>query len=135
VFVVDASVALAWCFADETSDYADRILGRLEQDEAVAPAIWSLELSNGLRTAERRGRLHASELPRLRELLRALPVKIEPVELRAALSEVLELARSLDLTSYDASYVALAARRGMALATADARLRAACEQARVEVLA
>lgn len=113
----------------------DRILGRLEHDEAVAPAIWSLELADGLRTAERRGRLHASELPRLRELLRALPVKIEPVELTAALSEVLELARSLDLTSYDASYVALAARHGMALATADARLRAACEQARVEVLA
>jgi predicted nucleic acid-binding protein len=56
VFVVDASVALAWCFADETSDYADRILGRLEQDDAVAPAIWPLELANGLRTAERRGR-------------------------------------------------------------------------------
>ena len=37
--------------------------------------------------------------------------------------------------SYDASYVALAARHGMALATADARLRAACEQSRVEVLA
>jgi predicted nucleic acid-binding protein len=68
-------------------------------------------------------------------LLRALPVKVEPVELTAAIGEVLELARSLDLTSYDASYVALAARRGMALATADARLRAACEQAGIDVLA
>ncbi len=68
-------------------------------------------------------------------MLRALPVKVEPVELTAAIGEVLELARSLDLTSYDASYVALAARRGMALATADARLRAACEQAGIDVLA
>ena len=134
MFVVDASVALAWCFADETSTYADRVLEQLAQDEAVAPAIWPLEVANGLRTAERRGRLDPSELPRVRELLGGLPVRVEVIELGAALGEVLEVARSLALTAYDAAYVALAARRGLALATVDDALRQACERAGVSLV-
>lgn len=135
MFVVDASVALAWCFADETSAYADRVLDRLEGEEAVAPAIWPLEIANGLRTAERRGRIDPSELPRVRELMRSLPVRLETIELDVALGEVLEVARALDLTAYDAAYLAIAVRRGLALATADDALRRACEQAGVDLVA
>lgn len=133
MFVVDASVTLAWCFSDEATEYADRILGRLERDEALAPSIWPLEVANGLRTAERRGRLRPAQLPRLRELLGALPVRVELVELAAATGEVLEAARTHDLTAYDAAYLTLAARRGLALATVDERLRTACERAGVEL--
>ena len=135
MLVVDASVVLAWCFADETSDAADRVLDRLEHDEALAPAIWPLEVANGLRTAERRGRLDLADLARVRELLQALPVQVEGVVLDTALGEVLDIARRLDLTAYDAAYLALAARRGLPLATVDDRLRRACEQAGVELVA
>jgi predicted nucleic acid-binding protein len=135
VFVVDASVALAWCFADESSESADRALDRLEQDEALAPAIWPLEVANGLRTAERRGRLDLADLAYVRELLLSLPVEIEGVALGTALGEVTDLARQLDLTAYDAAYLALAARHGVALATVDERLRQACEKAGVELVA
>ena len=38
MFVIDASVALAWCFDDDASGSADDALGRLENDEAIAPA-------------------------------------------------------------------------------------------------
>jgi len=31
IFVVDASVALAWCFEDETSSFTDGLLDRLRQ--------------------------------------------------------------------------------------------------------
>ena len=48
------------------------------------------------------------------------------MDLGAALSEVTDLARHLELTAYDAAYVALAARLGLPLATTDARLRSAC---------
>lgn len=134
MFVVDASVALAWCFADEASDVADQTLVRLEQEEALAPAIWPLEVANGLRTAERRGRLDLADLGRVRELLVSLPIRIEGLELDAALGEVIEIARRLELTAYDAAYLALAARRGLALATVDDRLRQACEDAGVELV-
>jgi predicted nucleic acid-binding protein len=131
VFVVDASVTLAWCFSDEASDAADEALGRLEHDQAIAPAIWPLEVANGLRTAERRGRLELADLPRIRDLLLSLPVQVEGVELRTALGEVTEMARSLDLTAYDAAYLALAARLGLSLATVDDRLRRAAASAGV----
>ena len=133
MFVVDASVALAWCFEDEASLYADQILGQLEAGNAWAPSIWPLEIANALRVAEKRKRLNAAEIPRLRQLLGALPVAVEPVDVESALGEVLELARALDLTSYDAAYVALALRRQAPLATADAALREAARKAGVSL--
>ena len=69
MFVIDASVALAWCFDDESSVAADRVLGRLEHEAALVPAHWPLEIANALRTAERRDRVKAADLPRLRALL------------------------------------------------------------------
>ena len=134
MFVIDASVALAWCFEDESSVDADRVLARLEQEEALAPAHWPLEIANALRTAERRGRMEASEMPRLRALLAALPVEIAPVELTTATGGILEAARTYDLTTYDAAYLELAAIRGLPLATVDERLRAACARTGVEVV-
>jgi predicted nucleic acid-binding protein len=135
VFVIDASVALAWCFADELSEDADVVLGRFEHEAAIAPAIWALEVANGLRTAERRGRLELADRARVRDLLLSLPVEVVAVDLQLALGEVTELARDLGLTAYDAAYVALAARRGLALATVDDRLRQAAASAGVEIVA
>lgn len=66
---IDASVALAWCFADELSETADAALSRLEHETAIAPAIWPLEVANGLRTAEWRGRPDLADMARVRDLL------------------------------------------------------------------
>lgn len=44
-FVLDNSVAMAWCCEDEATDYGDRILDRLQDEEALTPAIWPLETS------------------------------------------------------------------------------------------
>ena len=134
MFVVDASVALAWCFGDEDSDAADAALEALVDGEAVAPAIWPFEVANALRTAEKRGRLDLSDAGRVRSLLLALPVEVEGIDLGAALGEVAEVARTLDLTAYDAAYLALAARRGLPLATVDDRLRRAAVAAGIPLL-
>ena len=134
MFVVDASVTLAWCFSDEGSAAADLALDRLEHEDAIAPPIWPLEVANGLRTAERRGRLDLADLARVRDLLLSLLVEVEAVDLRAALGEVTEIARSLDLTAYDAAYLVLAARRGIPLATADDRLKRASAAAGVALV-
>ena len=134
MFVIDASVTLAWCFADESSGEADAVLDRLEREAVLAPAHWPLEIANALRTAERRGRLDATDLPRLRALLAALPVEIVPVELATATGGVLEAARTYGLTAYDAAYLDLAAVKAVPLATIDDRLRDACAHAGVETL-
>ncbi len=63
MFVIDASVTLAWCFGDQASEAVDEALDRLGREDVIAPAIWPLEVANGLRTAERRGRLALADLP------------------------------------------------------------------------
>jgi predicted nucleic acid-binding protein len=133
-FVLDASMALAWCFDDERSDRTDRVLGRLPADDALTPAIWPLEVANALRTAERRGRLGPGELATAAGLLLGLPIRVEAIGAAEALGGIADLARSLDLSVYDAAYLHLAITRGLPLATADERLRRACTEAGVELV-
>lgn len=130
-FVMDASVALSWCFEDEASSYADRIQDLLARDVALVPSIWPLEVANALRTAERRRRLRSAEVMRFTELLQALPIMVDSPLLPRALGSVLAVARTYHLTCYDASYVELAVREGMPLATQDKRLQDVCTRAGV----
>ena len=134
MFVVDASVTLAWCFDDEATAATEAVLRRLLLEGAMAPAHWSLEVGNGLRFGERRGRIDRAKVASAESLLTDLLVDIVPVDIPTMLSAI-EVARRLDLTVYDAAYLDLAARRGLALATVDQQLIAACRRARVRVIA
>jgi predicted nucleic acid-binding protein len=128
MFVLDASVTLGWCFGDEEHAYAERVLRRLAKESAVVPAIWLFEVANGLVVAERRGRLTAGDVARVRAALAALPIEWEAPSVDKTLGEVLELARTHALSAYDAAYLELAMRRGCPLATADLALRAAAAE-------
>lgn len=133
MFVIDASIVLAWCLDDEKSELADSAIERLLAEGGVAPAHWPLEVTNGLRTAERRGRIDEPALRRLGPRLTQLPVDIAPVELSTALG-VIEPARTHDLSVYDAAYLDLAEFRGLGLATVDARLAEACRVAGIALI-
>lgn len=127
-FVLDASVALAWCFEDEGGAYAPEVLASLRHTEAVVASLWPLEVCNGLVVAERRDRLDAAAATRFIELLRSLPIVVDPVARRRALTSVRALARARDLSAYDASYLELAVRLGVPLATLDSGLRRAARK-------
>ena len=133
MIVVDASVTLAWCLSDEADNYAERILERVVAESAAAPAHWPLEVANGIRSAERRGRVVENEVSDIARLLDNLAVEVVPVELTTALWSVLDLAREHDLSAYDAGYLGLARHRGLELATLDETLRQACQRAGVQV--
>ncbi|MBX6314439.1 MAG: type II toxin-antitoxin system VapC family toxin [Isosphaeraceae bacterium] len=55
-FVLDSSIALAWCFADENDACADAIAAQFPSIEAFVPSLWPLEIANVLLLGERRGR-------------------------------------------------------------------------------
>ncbi|HWO73408.1 MAG TPA: type II toxin-antitoxin system VapC family toxin [Dehalococcoidia bacterium] len=133
-FVLDASVALAWHFEDEASAYVDRVLERLREDDALVPAIWPLEVANGLLAAERRGRLSAADVAAAHGILSDLPVTMNTLTLDEALGSVLDLARAQGLSAYDAAYLGLAMREGLALATQDDDLRAAATRVGVALV-
>ena len=75
--VVDASMAIAWLFADERSDAAHAVMGRVVSDGAVVPSLWRLEVANVLRNAVRRGRCDEAYVDRSLERLSRFPVDIE----------------------------------------------------------
>jgi predicted nucleic acid-binding protein len=133
-FVLDCSVTLSWLLPDERGAATDALIDELERTTAVAPAIWPYEVANALLVAQRRARIGDDDLLRVRRALAALPIEVEAVASDHVLSAVSDLGRRLEITSYDAAYVELAARRRLPLATLDARLRKACAALKVEVL-
>lgn len=131
-FVLDASLALAWCFEDEGGEYPVRVLEVLGRSEAVVASLWTLEVSNGLLAAERRGRVEPQEATRAAQLLMALPIVVDPVERSRALTTTYRLARTRGLSTYDAAYLELAVRLGLPLASLDRELNEAAVAEGVE---
>ena len=133
-FVVDNSITLAWCFEDEQTDPVMALLDRVAETGALAPQLWPIEAINGLLTAERRGRISTTIRRRLTGFLRELPISIDVDTASQAWIATAQLAEQHGLTSYDATYLELAQRRGLPLATSDKQLAAAAQQAGVELL-
>jgi predicted nucleic acid-binding protein len=131
-FVLDSSTALARAAPDETLTPGVRRL--LETDTAVAPALWLFETVNGLEMMRRRGRLDEQAASDALDVLRLLPVEIEPADFKRNVHAVLPVARKYRLTVYDAAYLELARRRRLPLATLDDSLRRAARKARVRVI-
>jgi predicted nucleic acid-binding protein len=121
-FVVDNSVVMSWCFKDETNSYADIVLNMLTKVSAVVPSIWPLEVVNVLLSAERQKRLSKSDSIRFLTLLSQLPIFVEYERPEKMMKELLALARTSNLSSYDASYLDLAMRKGLPIATLDNKL-------------
>jgi predicted nucleic acid-binding protein len=133
--VVDASVSISWTFEDERTPYARSVLESLRHERAVAPAIWPLELCNAVLTAIKRERIQQHDATRLLAYLLELPVDVDQATTFMFITqEILTLGLAYRLSAYDASYLELAIRRGLPLATQDARLAAAAEGAGVEIL-
>lgn len=126
--VIDASLAMAWCFDDEPSDYADSIARRLGDLELVVPAHWSLEVTNAFLTGERRGRCGPENVRAWLEFLRGLPIRRDDSTPSRAWHETLALARETGLTSYDAAYLELAVRLRAPLGSLDKHLRRAAKE-------
>ena len=133
-FVVDNSVVMSWCFQDEINPYADFILDRLEEVAAFVPSIWPLEVGNVLLVAERHHRLSEADSARFLTLLSELPIFIEQEEPERMFKEILALARQYKLSPYEASYLDLAMRKGLPIATRDKHLKAAAQRSRVPLV-
>ncbi len=130
-FVVDNSVVMSWCFEDEGNSYAEAVLESLETGEAFVPAIWPLEMGNVLLVAERKKRLSEASVIRFLTLVNSLPITVEQETPERMLKEIISLAREHGLSTYDASYLDLAMRLGLPIATQDASLMKAAQKCRV----
>ncbi len=133
--VLDASVAVAWCFEDETTPFTERVLDLVvKAAEVLVPAIWPFELSNALLSAERRKRITLAQTTSLLTRIAAFPIVVEPPRITQVFDQILSAARQRNLTAYDAAYLELTLRRGVPLATLDEDLRAAATAAGIKLV-
>jgi predicted nucleic acid-binding protein len=135
-FVLDASVALRWFLDGSASPYADRVKQLLiKGGRAVVPALWHLEMSNGLAVAERLSILSSADIDRALLNIEQLAAQgMETSSPFVSARQALLTAREYKLSAYDAVYLDLARHERLPLASLDERLRAAAGQAGVELL-
>ncbi len=130
-FVLDCSIALAWCFPDEKARAPHAVLDSLAAARAVVPALWYLEVGNALLVGERKKRCSQADTAKWIGLLGSLPIVVDAQTALRAWSELVNLARTYDLSAYDAAYLELALQRGLPLASLDTKLNAAATAAGV----
>ncbi len=130
-FVLDCSITLSWYFRDEGSVQTDALLERLIDEEIFVPALWPLEVTNALLAALRRNRIDETELAGLLGDLRDLPSEIDSETDVMVWDHSLALARRYGLSVYDATYLELAIRKEVPLATVDRALARAADEAGV----
>jgi predicted nucleic acid-binding protein len=130
-FVIDASIAACWAFDDEDHPVAALALERIRGDEALVPSLWWFEVRNTLIVNERRGRLTEADVTVFLRGLARLGVTIDRTPDEAA---ILTLARRHRLTVYEASYLELAQREGVLLATLDTDLVNAARGERLRLI-
>lgn len=120
--VVDASLTLSWYFEDERTLTTDALLALVAENGAVVPPLWRLEVANGLQMAIRRKRIDTAFRDRALGQLVRLPIIIDPDTDHHTWTTTLRLADRFALTIYDATYLELAQRRDLPLATLDSEL-------------
>lgn len=127
--VIDASVAAAWCFPDERTEYTNGILNAVaHSSDAFAPRLWAYEIRNCVLTGLRRGRIGRGDAEDFLHSLADLNIHLlDPISYDA----LLNLAELSGLTVYDAAYLDLAIREGSKLASLDENLRKAAIKAGV----
>jgi predicted nucleic acid-binding protein len=132
--VLDSSVALAWIYADETTDAVLGLFDNIRINGAWVPGLWRWEIANVLQLNVRRGRHTEDFRDGALASLALLPVKVDAEADRQAWGATVLLAELYGLTVYDAAYLELASRRIIPLATLDRELHAAATREGVQLL-
>lgn len=132
--VLDASFAFQWLIEDEATPEGDAALKAVSAGGAAVPALWPVEVTNVLGIAERRGRLTRDEVADALAILRSLPLDVAATVTLAEAAAILDLMRQHRLTAYDATYLELAQRLRLPLATKDRELLAVAPTVGVALL-
>ena len=134
-FVLDNSVTMRWFFGDgrpQELAYAAKVLDAMKVASARVPATWELEVANVIARAEAKALVTEARSGAFLEMLEGVDIEVDTATFSHALSDTLQLARRYKLSAYDASYLELALRLGMRLATLDEDLQKAAKKAGVK---
>lgn len=130
-FVLDNSVIVAWFVAAQANNYTRRMDRRAAREQPVVPALWEVEFANVMAVLVRRQALAPHQGAAILARVERLQLTVD----RAAVSPraLFELTERLGISTYDAAYLEVAARRGLPFATRDANLARAARAAGIAI--
>lgn len=137
-FVLDNSVTMRWLFGDgkpQELAYAGRVLDAMQDVKVLVPMTWGLEVANVIAKAEAKALVTEARSGAFLEMLEEVEIEVDTATFAHALSDTLQLARRYKLSAYDASYLELALRTGLPLASLDEDLQKAAKKAGVKKFA
>lgn len=137
-FVLDNSVTMRWLFGDgkpQELAYAGRVLDAMQDVKALVPMTWGLEVANVIAKAEAKALVTEARSGAFLEMLQEVEIEVDTATFAHAPSDTLQLARRYKLSAYDASYLELALRTGLPLASLDEDLQKAAKKAGVKKFA
>ena len=137
-FVLDNSVTMRWFFGDgklQELAYAGKVLDAMKKTSALVPVTWGLEVANVIAKAEAKSLVTEARSGAFLEMLEGVDIEVDTATFAHALSDTLQLARRYKLSAYDASYLELALRLGIPLATLDEDLQKAAKKAGIKKFA
>jgi predicted nucleic acid-binding protein len=121
-FVLDSSMTMAWLFRDESSTYTYSIRRSLNSYKAVVTMVWPYEVANVMYIGWKRQRCNSSDIATWFRILSTFPIEVQPIQVNSLMSELVNMAVRHQLTVYDASYLELAWRTGLPIASLDSRI-------------
>lgn len=125
-FVVDNSVVVAWLYPRQATQYTENLLELSRGGTLHTAFLWPAEFANTASVLVKRGILTddlGKEMVALAGTLDLIVDRAPPEP-----DKLYQVSRDHGLSAYDATYLELALRLGVPLATRDIELRRAAEQ-------
>ena len=135
-FVLDNSVTMRWFFGagkPRELAYAGKVLDAMKRASALVPVTWGLEVANVIAKAEAKGLVTEARGRAFLEMLEGVDIEADTATFHHTLTDTLQLARRYKLSAYDASYLELALRLGIPLATLDKDLQKAAKKSGLKI--
>jgi predicted nucleic acid-binding protein len=132
--VLDTSATLAWLFPNETTPAILAVFDEVIQSGATVPDLWRIEVANCLTVAMRGGRINTKFRSDSLADLGSLMIISDNETGKYLWTDTVKIADKHKLTIYDATYLELALRRALPLATLDKQLRSGAKAEGVQLL-
>ena len=134
-WVIDSSIGISWVHAEQATVESDALLRQVGVGLLfLVPPLWFCETANILLVLQRRKKISASDRATYLRSLEGLTLQIDDEAPLIAYHAVSDLADKHGLTVYDATYLELALRRKLGLATRDEALRRVAKNLGIKTL-
>lgn len=135
-FVLDNSIVMRWLFNDGTPtdlQFSYSLLEIMKESTVWVPNIWPLEAMNVIMLAVHKGLLVKTAAFAFLNTLSQMEMQVDSEVHYPSMTSLLSLITTHQLSSYDASYIAVAIHKGIPLCTLDKAMQKAAHKMGIEL--